>query len=282
MSSPLLSTGSRPPTRQCIKVFALAALCLTVSPLGAAGAPGAGVACLERRPGPDSVRALRLTARDRTAEKTAVQFRLYGRRTEQNLGQLFLRVDQPEALRGTSLLILQRREDESDIYLASPERPTPRPIQGVERNQGMFGTDFSYDDLQRVQYGWRPVAAEIVELPDAQVDHRSVYVVEVRPRDSVWERIVFSLDQGNCLPLLIRFFEPGEKSPRKELTTDVKSHVKHGEVWVPHFAVMRDRKNYTSTSMMVDSHEQETLLPGGQFTVEGLERAVRGDSMQPQ
>ena len=32
--------------------------------------------------------------------------------------------------------------------------------------------------------------------------------------------------------------------------------------------------------MMVDSHAQEAPLPDDQFTVEGLERAVRGDAKQ--
>jgi hypothetical protein len=221
---------------------------------------------------------LRLSARDEAGNTTVLVLRLYGRRNEQGLGQLFLRIEGPEELRGTSLLILQRRDREAEIYLASPGHPMPRPIRGAERNQGMFGTDFSYEDLQRVQYGWRPGAAEIVELPAAQAAGRPAYVVEVRPRDSVWERIVFHLDQGNCLPLLVRFFEPGERSPRKELTTDEQSHVKHGEVWVPHLATMHDREKHTSTSLMVDSHEQEALLPDDQFTVEGLERAARGDA----
>jgi hypothetical protein len=261
-----------------MKLIAVAALCLALCPTGAAGAPGTGIACFERRPEPDSVRALRLTAHGEAGERTILLLRLYGRRSPEGLGQLFVRVQQPEELRGTSLLMLQRPEDESEIYLASPEQPTPRPIRGAERHQGMFGTDFSYEDLQRVQCGWRPGAAEIAELPAVQVDGRPAYVVEVRPRDSVWERIVFSLDQSNCLPLLIRFFEPGREDPRKELTTDPSAHVKHGEIWVPHFATMRDRVNHTTTTLMVDSHEQEALLPDGQFTVEGLERAVRGDA----
>jgi hypothetical protein len=224
------------------------------------------------------VRALRLTAHDQSDEKTVIVVRLYGRRNEQGLGQLFLRVQEPDSLRGTSLLMLQREDGESDIYLASPEHPTPRPIRGPERTQGMFGTDFSYEDLERVQHGWRPGAAEIVELPAKPVNERPAYVVEVRPRDSVWERIVFSLDQESCLPLLVRFFEPDGKLPRKELTVDPNSHVKHGELWVVHSAIMRDREADTTSHMMVDSHAQEALLPDDQFTVEGLEHAVRGDA----
>ena len=112
----------------------------------------------------------------------------------------------------------------------SPEQPTPRPIRGPERTTGMFGTDFSYEDLERVQHGWRPGAAEIVELPAKPVNERPAYVVELGPRRTpAWERIVFSLDPESCLPLLVRFFEPGRKLPRKELTVDPRTHVKHGE-----------------------------------------------------
>jgi hypothetical protein len=263
-----------------MKALALAALCLAPWAPSAAGATSGGLACFERRPEPDSVRALRFTAHERAGKKTVSILRLYGRRNEQGLGQLFLRVEQPENLRGTSLLMLQREDRESDIYLASPQQPTARPIRGAERSQGMFGTDFSYEDLERVQHGWRPGAAEIAELPAEPVGDRPAYVVEVRPRDSVWERIVFSLDQESCLPVLVRFFEPGRKLTRKELTTDPRAHVKHGEIWVAHSAIMSDRVNYTTTHMMVDSHAQEALLPGDQFTVEGLERAVRGDAKQ--
>jgi hypothetical protein len=264
-----------------MKVLALAVLCLFLCP-PTAEAASAALACFERRPEPDSVRALRLTRHDQAAEKTVLILRLYGRRNQQGLGQLFLRVEEPERLRGTSLLMLQRDDRESDIFEASPERPTPRPIRGQERSQGMFGTDVSYEDLERVQHGWRPGAADIVELPGATVGDRSAYVIEVRPRDSVWERVVYSLDKESCLPLLIRFYERGRKLPRKELTAPWQSHVKHDDLWVVHSALMRDRENETTTHMMVDSHSQDAILPDGRFTVEGLERAVRGDAKPSQ
>jgi hypothetical protein len=107
------------------------------------------------------------------------------------------------------------------------------------------------------------------------VAERDVYMVELRPKESAYERIVFALDQENCLPLRVEFYEPGKTRPRKELTTDPRSNLKHGDVWVAHSALMRDLQNLTTTHLMVDSHEQDELLPDGQFTVEALEQSVR-------
>jgi hypothetical protein len=258
-----------------MKPHALLVLCLALCLPVAAEATSAADACFQRRPEPDSVRALRFTAHDAQGGKTVLVLRLYGRRNAEGLGQLLLRVEQPTSLQGTSLLVLQRPDADSDIYLASPAQPAPRPIQGAERTGGMFGTDFSYEDLERVQHGWRPAAAGIAELPAAQVADRPAYVFEIRPRGSVWERIEFSLDQERCLPLLIRFFEAGKKLPSKEFTTEPRSHVKHGDLWVAHSAIMRDRVKHTTTHLMVDSHAQEPV-PSDQFSVEGLERAVGG------
>ena len=238
-------------------------------------AAGSGAECFARTPEPDSVRAIRLLARDRAGGNTVVVLRLYGRRTPDGLGQLFLRFEEPREVRGTSLLALERKTGETEIYLATPELPTARRVSGPARADGLFRTDFSSEDLQRLQQGWRPGAGEFKALPDARVADRAVYVLETRPTDSAYERIVFSFDQESCLPLLIRFYEPGKDSPRKELTTDPRSNLKHGDRWVAHSALIRDLENLTTTQLMVDSHAQDQLLPDDQFTVEGLERAVR-------
>jgi hypothetical protein len=232
-------------------------------------------ACFAQQPEPDSVRAVRMTARDRGGEKTVVVLRLYGKRSAEGLGRLFLRFEQPEEVKGTALLVLEQAQGDSEIWLASPELPKPRRISGPARADGMFRTDFSSEDLQRLQQGWRPGAGDTQQLPDARVADRAVYVLETRPTDSAYERIVFSLDQESCLPLLVRFYEPGKARPRKELTTDPRSNLKHGERWVAHSALMRDLENLTTTHLMVDSHAQDPLLRDDQFSVEGLERAVR-------
>lgn len=253
--------------------FAILWLVLAMPALGEPVSSAA--ACFRQQAEPDSVRALRMTARERSGEKTVVVLRLHGKRNDAGLGRLFLRFEQPEEVKGTALLVLEQAQGDSEIWLASPELPTPRRITGPARADGMFRTDFSSEDLQRLQQGWRPGAGDTQQLPDAEVQGRPVYVLETRPTDSAYERILASLDQESCLPLLVRFYEPGKARPRKELTTDPRSNLKHGERWVAHSALMRDLENLTTTHLMVDSHAQEPLLPDDQFSVVGLERAVR-------
>ena len=255
-----------------------AALALSLLlPLAAGSEPAspAEVCFTRSAPQPDSVRAIRLTARERSGEKTVVVLKMYGQRNAEGLGRLFIRLEEPVEVRGTSLLVLEQPQGESQIYLATPEMPTARRISGPARADGMFRTDFSSEDLQRLQQGWRPGEGELKQLPDARVAERPVFMVEVRPPGSSYERILFALDQESCLPLQVQFYEPGKSRPRKELTTDPGSNLKHGEVWVAHSALMRDFENLTTTHLMVDSHEQEKLLPDGQFTVEALEQSVR-------
>ncbi|MGH7287412.1 MAG: outer membrane lipoprotein-sorting protein [Myxococcota bacterium] len=241
----------------------------------AAPAASPAEACARNVPQPETVRAIRMTSRDRSGEKTIVVLSLYGRRDSEGLGQLFIRMEQPAEIRGTSLLVLEQPKGDSEIYLASPALPKARRITGVSRADGLFRTDFSSEDLERLQQGWRPSEGETRPLPDTHIEGRPVYVVELRPSDSAYERIVLSLDQESCLPLLIQFYEPGKSRARKELSTDPRSNLKHGSIWVAHSALMRDLQNLTTTHLMVDSHEQEALLPDGQFSVEALEHAVQ-------
>jgi hypothetical protein len=112
---------------------------------------------------------------------------------------------------------------------------------------------------------------------DETIRDRPVYVIETHPENSGYERIVSYIDQESCLPLLMKFYESGGQL-RKELTTNPRANLKHGSVWVPHTALMRDVRDLTTTHLMVDSHEQDVLLPDGIFSVEALQESVRTEA----
>ena len=259
-----------------LRLVALLFLPLTILPETSGSAEHAVTddvtACVQRNlPHPDSIRAIRFTSRDRVGAKTITAVKMFGRRTADGLRQLFVRFLEPEDIRGTALLFLERESD-NEIYFASTELEKPRKITGSGRSANLFGTDISYEDFERLE-GMRPREPSLRQA-DETIRDRPVYVVETHPENSGYERIVSYIDQESCLPLLMKFYDSGGQQ-RKELTTNPRANLKHGPVWVPHTALMRDLRDLTTTHLMVDSHEQDDLLPDGIFSVEALQETVR-------
>ena len=262
-----------------LRLVALLFLLLIFLPASSGAAEDAATddvtACVQRNlPQPDSIRAIRFTSRDRVGAKTITSVKMYGRMSEDGLRQLFVRFLEPEDIRGTALLFLERQSD-NEVYFASTELEEPRKITGSGRSANLFGTDISYEDFERLE-GMRP-REQSQRQADETIRDRPVYVIETHPENSGYERIVSYIDRESCLPLMMKFYESGGQL-RKELTTNPRANLKHGSVWVPHTALMRDARDLTTTHLMVDSHEQDVLLPDGIFSVEALQETVRAEA----
>ena len=57
-------------------------------------------------------------------------------------------VTEPEDVAGTSFLVTEG-SDGISMSVFSPEFETPKSITGGEASGNLFGTDFSYEDLER-------------------------------------------------------------------------------------------------------------------------------------
>jgi hypothetical protein len=240
---------------------------------GAEAPPAADdfVRCVERNvPEPDHVRGVRITARDRAGLKRVIVLKLHGRRAPDGSRQLLVRFSNPEDIRGVSLLVLERGS-QSEVYLASPELPDPRKITAADRSASILGTDLSYEDLEWLQ-GMR-TPRDPRRLADEKVGARDSYVVEASLADSTYARVVAHIDKQSCLPLQLRFFDQ-DRRLRKEVTADPAFLQQHGDTWVAHAMLIRDARDGTSTHFMVDTHEQDALLPDDLFDVDALRRSV--------
>jgi hypothetical protein len=265
--------------RIALRLVALLFLTPAFPPGASAAAEQAGTddvtACVQRNlPQPDSIRAIRFTSRDRVGAKTITVVKMFGHRGDDGRRQLFVRFLEPEDIHGTALLFLER-EGGNEVYFASTELDEPRKITGNGLSANLFGTDISYEDFERLE-AMHPEERSR-RLPDEAIRDRPVYVIETQPENSAYERIVSYIDQESCLPLLMKFYEGGGQL-RKELTTNPRANLKHGSVWVPHMALMRDVRDLTTTQLMVDSHEQDVLLPAGIFSVEALQESIRAEA----
>lgn len=227
-------------------------------------------ACAERSfPEPDSIRAIRITRRDRLGSEQVTVVKMYGRRTEEGYRQLLVRFLQPADVRGSSFLILER-EGENEMYIMSPHLGAPKRIMGTQRASTLFGTDYSYEDFEQLQAFRRPGSSR--RLEDDEISSRPVYVIEGRSADSAYERIMTFVDKETCVALRIEMYEPGGRL-RKELHVNPEFVRRKGPVWVANMVLMHDLRDGTSTQLLVDSTEQDVEFPEGLFSVAGLREA---------
>lgn len=227
-------------------------------------------ACARRNiPEPDSIRAMRVIARDRLGAKRVTVVRLYGRWTKAGRRQQLAEFIEPAELRGSKLLILEGT-DQSEIYFRSAELGRVKRISGGGRASALFESDFSYEDYEYLE-GLRS-SGKSKRVEDAVIGTRPVYVLETRPAEasnSAYELIVAFVDQKTCVPLRIEFYETGRRL-RKELTVDPAEILQRGPAWIPHSVLLRDIRDYTTTLILVDRSEQKALPPE-MFSVEAFQ-----------
>jgi hypothetical protein len=228
-----------------------------------AKSPADVTACMKRNiPEPDSVRGVRFAHRDRDGNRTVTTAKFYGRRNEAGQRQLYIVFVEPVDLKGTSVRIVESPDGGTLVHFVSAEFDKPRKIIGAGNHAPLFGTDLSYEDLEYLHGFDQPGQAK--RLPDEEISRRQAYVIEFAPEHSDYERVVAWVDQESCVPLQMRLYESG-KRPRKEITTDPKSILKHGDAWVAHLTLVRDLRDHTTTQVFVDSHEQDVEVPKGVF-----------------
>ncbi len=224
-------------------------------------------ACMYRNvPEPDTIRAVRINTKDVTGAERLTIVRVYSRRGSDDLRQVLVEFRQPEEVRGNAFLIFER-EGENEMYLRSKDLGQTKKITASSRSLPFLGTDFSYEDFEHLLAFKRP--EETKRLADSSVQGRPVYVLESRPlpeAKSMYERVVTSVDQKTCVPLLTELFERG-KGLRKKLVVDPMLLKKKGQMWLPQLALMEDLLNFTSTVFMVDSSSQGKPLDDELFSV---------------
>ncbi len=207
-----------------------------------------------------SVQTVTFRSRDRQGNESRFEARIYWKRFEDGLSRALMRVTDPPDNRGTALLLIQKA-DRNDIFMYLPELKRVRRVTTRMVSSSVLGTDFSYEDFQRLQGLSRDGRVE--RLPDEALDGRAVYVLDATPEadpesGSIYGRVRSYVDQESCVPLKVEYFEHGDE-PRKVLTTRPEDIVLEGGLHLPRKLSMTDRRERTSTELVL--HEIELGVP---------------------
>jgi hypothetical protein len=226
-------------------------------------------ACVARNlPNRSGTLSFAVRAWDRAGTSVDSRAELFWLRHPNGLSNVLLRLSEPEDTRGTSVLVVQNLERDPDLYVYLPELSKVKRVRKGRLRGPLFGTDFSYEDFERVQ--GIAQKTKVMRLADQHLLERPVWALEVRPSsgDSAYDRIVTLVDQSYCLPLRMDFYASGKL--RKVLTSDPTKVRKEGDHYVPYSFVMQDVRDETRTVVTIERARIDPGLDEEIFTASAL------------
>ena len=189
-----------------------------------------------------------------------------------DLSHILVRFSAPEDLRGSSLLVLEKPEEKSEMFMYLPELQRVKRVSSHTMSASVFGTNFSYEDVERL-YGLANNLSSR-RLDDATYAGRAVFVVESVPSedsDSIYQRIVETIEQERCVALKLEFFERDDE-PRKIITVDPDRFRQVGRAWIPDEFRIVDTRDGGQTTVIIESIEVDLDLSRRMFSQGRLTR----------
>lgn len=230
----------------------------------------------QNEPKTTAIQKIEMRSIDRAGYDKTLAADIYLKRFPDDTSRLIAFFHEPDDIIGTRLLVIEK-PPENEMYVYMPSLFKIRRISSKRISSSMYGSDFSYEDIERF-YGML-TAEKPVQLPDSDLDGVPVYVLETRPAEdsgSKYEAVVAYFDKQDCVIQRIDFFEPGEKL-RKQLIVDSSSIMASGSIKLPRKVTMTDLRNQTETHLSIRQVELDVPLEDATFNQENLKefRGIR-------
>lgn len=208
------------------------------------------------------IRASLAAGRDLT--RTAQVIR---RGADAGLNRMLIRFLDPEELRGTALLLLEREDYAYDSFLYQPMFQKVRRVSIAQRHDKVFGTHLAFEDLE-VKHAkhW-----ELALLREELLGDRKAWVIDMTPkgRPSAYDKIVGWFDQSSPVILKMEFFRGGEHF--KRLDVDTSRIEERGGYAVPMVMTLRSGDG-SSTRVEVKEIEFLKAIPDKLFSLSTLQQ----------
>ena len=236
----------------------------------AAEIPEVARMCMDKNtPAISSMQTVELRARDRSGYEQVLLADAYWKRFPDQRSKILMYFHEPVDIRGARFLIIEDTP-ENDMYMYMPGLFKVRKITSKRISSSILGTDFSYEDFERLHGVFTDLRAE--QYPDEVLDGRPVYVINSYPDgDSGYEKIKTYIDIETCISLRTELFESGHQL-RKTLTVDPADIKKEGGIYVPYTLLMQDLRDKTETRMVVQEITIDVPLLDDMFDPEQLKQ----------
>jgi hypothetical protein len=263
--------------RAAVRLAALAAAAAGAAPLPAsadAAAPSAR-ALLERafanRYDVDLSSVIELVVRSRSGQERRRTLQAMSKRIDARVHSLG-RLVAPEHLRGMTVLMVEAEDRSHDSFLYLPSLSSVRRITTAQRGDSFFGTDVTYEDLERL----RVDDFELGPLSAGERAGEPVHLIEARPRRQYsYDRVRFALAVSDLAMLETEYFKRDAAEPyrviraRREAMVEADGHV------LPTHLLIESRDRGTRTEVHVGSLRINPEIDARLFSVKTLQSEKR-------
>ncbi len=233
--------------------------------------------CVRRNtPGKSSAQVVQFTTVDRIGGERSFRGKLLGARLDDGMRRAKLCINQPPEMRGSEVLSIESNDGRPpESFLYTTELRKSKRVTGEGTGGSLFGTDFTYEDMQRLQQLNRPDTYE--RLPDGEVEGRPVYVLQSRPIDpatSAYTKVISYVDKQTCVVLKSESFENGDRL-RRVLTARPDGMFEEKGIHAPAELIMKDVRDETHTTVAVEDFEVDGEVDARSFQQSSLGRHCR-------
>jgi len=230
-----------------ILVAALLTICSLTS--SAAEIPQVIKSCMQQNlPETTSAQSIELRARDRSGYEQVLEADVYWKRYAADQARVMMYFREPVDIRGARFLVVEK-QPQNDMYIYMPSLFKVRRVTSRNISNSIMGTDFSYEDFERIQGVLSDIHAE--QFPDDTLAGRAVYVLMSYPDESSgYVKVATYIDKESCVPLKTEFYESGHEL-RKQLTVNPAAIRHQGGISYPGELVVKDLKQKTETRLIV-------------------------------
>jgi hypothetical protein len=214
-----------------------------------------------------ALRDLQLGVYDKEGKVRDLRMRLYWKPSKTGGSRVQLRIVEPQAMLGSSYLLLQEGPNE-EVYFYLPGADRALRITGQNMSEPLWGTDFSYGEIKQVM--GLLVGGQTQRVADATIGGRPAYVLETKTSaEAGYKKVLNSVDKASCVLLKSEFVASGDK-PRKVLEGDLSTLLQADKYWTMLGYKMTDlsRGTYTTlslTDLSIDERLSEKLFSPKEF-----------------
>jgi outer membrane lipoprotein-sorting protein len=195
---------------------------------------------------------------------------VYWKRYAEDQARVMMYFREPVDIRGARFLVIEK-QPQNDMYIYMPSLFKVRRVTSRNLSNSIMGTDFSYEDFERIQGILSDVQAE--QFPDDTLAGRPVYVLmSYPPESSGYVKVATYIDKETCVPLKTELYESGHEL-RKQLTVDPAAIQHQAGIYYPSELVVKDLKQKTETRLIVQNVSIGTELGNDLFDPDKLKQA---------